>query len=209
MQRGVWMMLVISGLCVAAEQLGAQERRGFWLAGGLAGGAGQCVQRDGAGDPRCNSDWKLGASGFFAGGGTAPSRRALLGLELVWWANGVVDTIVRPARPDTLIGKAREYGALAAVGIVYPLAAVPAYAKGGVGVGRYAEDQGTHVLSGVGFAVVFGTGVEFNLSPRWGLGPYVEYVYAHGMKAKRGALDALADPLHFDLVQVGIAVQMR
>lgn len=196
MARFVSMLCCAGALTLLASNADAQERRGFWVAIGASPGFGQCTQVNARLDPPrrgCSAARKTGLSGFVAAGGTIKPR-VLLGLEANGWTHSNADTV-------------RQYGLATAVVQVYPLQALPVFLKGGIGVGRYAEDRTeTQLLAASGFGFQFGAGGDWVVTSKLHLMPFAQILIASGIPASIGPL-GLQDPLDFDVIQVGIAAR--
>ena len=192
-------LLVIGGLtalAAIASDAQAQDRRGFWIGFGVSAGSGSCTQIDPLGDPRCSTARKLGPSGYVSAGGTM-SQQVILGVELNGWMSSSPDTV-------------RQYGVISAIVQAFPSRNLPLYVKGGLGVGRYAEDsEGESLLSAAGFSYLIGAGMEIPLRRSMALTPFVHFVLAPQMRAKLGRLNDLQDPLDYNLLHLGIGVHWR
>lgn len=199
MVRPVLLIGGLTALAAIASDVQAQDRRGFWLGFGVSAGSGSCTQINPRVDPpvrRCSEARKLGPSGYVSVGGTM-SQQVILGVELNGWMS---------SNPDTV----RQYGVISAIVQAFPSRNLPLYVKGGLGVGRYAEDtEGESLLSAAGFSYLIGAGMEIPLRRSMALTPFVHFVLAPNVRAKLGRLNDLQDPLDYNLLHLGIGVHWR
>lgn len=179
-------------LLFAAGELRAQAdafwEPGFWINGGLGASASNvdCV--------RCAQGTRLGYAGFVALGGSL-SERVRLGVEIFG---------SRRTMPDTT----REFIAAWAIAQVQPMQNLPLYLEGGLGGGRFAEEQGINLLSAEGLGIVIGAGGYLRLSRRWSLIPYLHYTRTPKLAWDVNDLPQLTD-LQANVVYFGVGVGWR
>jgi hypothetical protein len=115
---------------------------------------------------------------------------------------GVEITAWRGATPDTT----REYVNATAFLQYYFSVRYPLFVKGGLGIGRFAEEtaQGD-VYSSSGFSIVLGAGYDIRIARRFWGAPYANLALAPSQEGTRNRI-ALSTDISQNLWQFGIRV---
>jgi len=178
--------IVLAVLVLKASQAEAQhidDRRGMWVSIGL-GAAATKVKCS-----FCSDKATWGPSGYIKLGGT-PSRNTLAGVEIAAW---------RGTRADTT----QEYVNGTAFIMFYPVLRYPFFLKGGFGIGRFAEQAGSYMLSSNGFSIVLGTGYNFGITDRLWTAPYVNLIIAPSQDGTRKGTGSLTTGISQTILQLG------
>jgi len=179
-------LVVVLGSAAPAEAQYIDDRRGLWL--GLGVGAGALKVKC----EFCSTSRVLGPSGFVQIGGT-PTRKTLAGVEIAAW---------RGTAPDTT----REYVNATAFLKYYFSVSLPLFVKGGLGIGRFAEEtaQGD-AYSSSGFSFVLGAGYDIRIAGRFWGAPYFNLVLAPSQEGTRNRI-ALSSDISQNMWQFGVRV---
>jgi hypothetical protein len=181
----VGLLLVVSPMPAVAQN--AFWEPGFWITGGAGAGIA---------DPDCARcpAVKTGLSGFLAGGGSI-SERVRLGVEVFGWRQSSADSV-------------REYVSAYAMVQILPLERLPIYIQGGLGGGRYAEDQAPDLLSADGLGYMLGVGGYLRVSRRFSVVPFFHMVRSTGVDVSFNRLPQFT-PLNLTIGYFGVGVGWR